>query len=301
MQRLGCDSLGADSGDSRPVLGILLTIAAMVALASADAVAKHLTATYAIVQILWIRYVLYAGYGVYAAYADAGTAGFRSRDMALQVARASLLAISNIVVVYAFSQLPLAHVHAVIAVAPLIVTGACVMFLGEHVEFRRWLAICAGFVGIVIILRPGADVFDLVSLSPLAGALLYATYQVLTKLVTRNDGAGTTQFFTGLIGLLWFSIAVPFVWQDPAAGDWWWLCAAAILGTMAHVLIVLGLHLAPASTVQPFNYSMLVAATVLGYIFFDEIPDGATMSGAAVIVTAGLYVIHRERRALAAA
>jgi drug/metabolite transporter (DMT)-like permease len=273
----------------------------MVALASADAVAKHLTATYAIVQILWIRYVLYAGYGVYAAYADAGTAGFHSRNVALQVARASLLAISNIVVVYAFSQLPLAHVHAVIAVAPLIVTGACVMFLGEHVEFRRWLAICAGFVGIVIILRPGANVFDLVSLSPLAGALLYATYQVLTKLVTRNDGAGTTQFFTGLIGLLWFSIAVPFVWQDPAAGDWWWLCAAAILGTMAHVLIVLGLHLAPASTVQPFNYSMLVAATVLGYIFFDEIPDGATMSGAVVIVAAGLYVIHRERRALAAA
>ncbi|MBT6276812.1 MAG: EamA family transporter, partial [Chromatiales bacterium] len=250
---------GSSSRDARPLAGIVFTIAAMVSLAGADAMAKHLTATYAIVQILWIRYVLYAGYGVYVAAASPGRSGFKSRNITLQLLRATLLVIANVVIVFSFSRLPLADVHAVIAVAPLVVTAASVVFLGEHVEMRRWIAIGAGFTGMLIIIRPGMGVFDPVALAPLAGAALYSTYQILTKLVTRNDGAETTQFFSGLVGLLCFSLAVPFYWISPALIDWLWLAAAAIAGTVAHVFIVIGLSLAPASTLQPFNYSMLVA------------------------------------------
>ena len=287
------------STDARPVAGIMLTIAAMVSLASADAIAKHLTLTYAIVQILWIRYLLYAAFGIGAAYQEGGRKGFVSRNVTLQLARATLLVVANIVIVFSFSRLPLADVHAVIAVAPLAVTAASVLFLHEIVEGRRWIAIALGFAGVLLIVQPSVGVFDPIALTPLAGAALYTCYQILTKLVTRNDGAGTTQFYTGLVGLFWFSLAVPFVWKDPALGDWVWLCAAAIVGTMAHVLIVMGLNFAPASTVQPFNYAMLVAATILGYVFFDEVPDISTVVGACVVVGAGLYVIFLQSRAQA--
>jgi drug/metabolite transporter (DMT)-like permease len=287
---------GVMSKDARPVAGIVLTVAAMVSLASADAIAKHLTLTYAIIQILWIRYVLYAAFGVGAAYREAGRHGFVSRNITLQLVRATLLVVANVVIVFSFSRLPLADVHAVIAVAPLAVTAASVVCLHEVVEGRRWIAIAFGFTGVLLIVKPGIGVFDPIALTPLAGAALYTCYQILTKLVTRNDGAGTTQFYTGLVGLFWFTLAVPFVWKDPALGDWVWLCAAAIAGTMAHVLIVMGLNLAPASTVQPFNYAMLVAAAIFGYLFFDEVPDLSTVMGACIVVGAGLYVIFLQSR-----
>ncbi len=271
----------------------------MVTLAGADAMAKHLTAVYAIGQILWIRYVVYALYGTYTAYAGSGRAGFRSRNLALQLARGTLLVVSNIVIVFSFSRLALADVHAVIAVAPLAVTAASVLLLGERVDRPRWIAVGVGFAGVVVIVRPGIGVFEPIALVPLAGAGLYTVYQILTKLVTRNDGPGPTQFYTGLTGLFWFSLLAPFVWIEPAPVDWCWLIAAAIAGTAAHVMIVRGLHLAPASTLQPFNYSMLVAAALFGFFFFGEMPDRWTLAGASIVVGAGLFVMYRERRALA--
>nr|MCH9672051.1 DMT family transporter [Gammaproteobacteria bacterium] len=251
--------------------------------------------TYAIAQILWVRYLLYAGYGCWAAVSEAGTEGFRSQNLALQLVRGTVLVVSNIVVVFSFSQLPLADVHAVIAIAPLLVTAASVVFLSETVGVRRWVAVGMGFVGILIILRPGFAVLDWVALSPLLGATLYAGYQVLTKLVSRHDRQGTTQFYTGLCGLVGFSVLAPFVWVTPSAPDWGWLGAAAFAGTLAHILIIKGLHLAPASTVQPFNYSMLVAAALLGYFVFAEVPDLLTVIGACIVVLSGLYALHRER------
>ena len=148
-----------------------------------------------------------------------------------------------------------------------------------------------------MIVKPGTGVFDPIALAPVLGALLFTSYQITTKLVTRNDGAETTQFYTGVVGLFWFSLMVPFVWSDPVPWDWFWLVAAALAGMFAHVFIVLGLSHAPASTVQPFNYTMLVTAAVLGYVFFDEVPDIQTILGAGVVVGAGLYVVYLERRA----
>lgn len=284
----------ASKHDARPVAGILLTVAGMVTLASTDAISKHLSLGYALAQILWVRYLLYAAYGVWAAYAEGGAAGFRSGCLLVQLTRATVLVGSNIIVVYSFSRLPLADVHAVLAVAPLMVTGASVVFLAERVGVRRWIAVTVGFAGILIILRPGVGLFDPVVLAPLLGACTYSSYQILTKLVGRRDRQGTTQFFTGISGLFWFSLAVPFVWVAPDSSGWWWLCIAAVGGTLAHILIIRGLHLAPASTLQPFNYSMLVAAAALGYVVFDDVPDTLTTVGAAIVVGSGLYALYQE-------
>jgi len=284
------------SQGARPVAGILLTVAAMVTLAATDAISKHLTAVYPIVQILWLRYLLYAVYGVHLAGSPSG-GGFRSRCLALQIARAAILVVSNMVIVYSFSQLPLADVHAVIAVAPLLVTAGSVLVLSETVHRQRWAAVGAGFAGILIILRPGLGVLDPIAFTPLAGACLYALYQILTRLAGRHDDHSTTQFFTAAGGLVCFSAAVPFLWVTPDPAGWTWLALAALGGTLAHVLIIRGLHLAPASTVAPFNYTMLVAATVFGYLVFDDLPDRWTVTGASLVVGSGLYALHRERLA----
>lgn len=275
----------------------------MITLAGTDTVVKFLTTDYAIAQVLWIRYLLFAGFGGWAAFSAVPpgsrprrfAAAIHSNRIGLQIFRGTTLVVANVVIVYSFSQLPLADVHAVLAAAPLVVTAGSVVFFAEQVGVRRWLAVGAGFTGIMIILRPGVGLLDLTALAPVVGALLYASYQLLTKLVSRHDTQGVTQFYTGLCGLVWFSLAVPWFWTSPDPAGWTLLLSAAVLGTLAHLLIIKGLHLAPASTVQPFTYSMLVAAAVFGYAFFGEVPDRFTVVGAAIVVASGLYAFHRER------
>ncbi|MEM7250151.1 MAG: DMT family transporter [Pseudomonadota bacterium] len=281
----------------RPIAGIVVTVLAMISLAAADAAAKHLTLTFAIAQILWVRYLIYFFYGCVAATRDGGSAGFTRAGLGPQLLRGVTLVVANLVVVYSFSRLPLADVHAVIAVAPLLVMAASVFLLGERVVVGQWFAVAVGFVGILVILRPGAGVLNWVSLSPLLGAMLHAAYQVMTKWVSRFDRQGATQFYTGASGLLGFSALLAFVpWQTPDAGQWLGLVGAGVLGTLAHMLIIKGLHLAPASTVQPYTYSMLVAATIFGYLFFDDIPDVPTIGGAVIVVSGGLYALACEKQ-----
>jgi drug/metabolite transporter (DMT)-like permease len=284
-----------ESKSMRPAAAIAFTVTGMVMLASSDAIVKHLTGLYAIAQILWIRYVLFAAYGTWLAFSEHGRDGYKSACLPLQLVRGTVLVCANLVFLFSFSRLPLVDVHALIAAAPVIVTCASVFVLNETVGVRRWLAIAVGFCGVLVMLRPGAGVFQLIALAPLLGAGLYSSYQILTKLVGRHDTQAKTQFFTGMTGLFWFSLIAPFVWKEPHIADFGWLAATAVAGTLAHIFIIRGLHLAPASTLQPFSYSMLVAATWLGYVFFDEIPDAYTLVGASIIVASGLYTWHRER------
>ena len=283
------------SSGMKPAAGIVVMIAGMVILASTDAVSKHLTVSFAVIQILWVRFVVFAGVGTYLALRKAGLPGLRTKRPVAQVTRAVVLNLANFIFVYALSQMPMADAHSIMAIAPLMITAASAALLGEAVGSRRWLAVGVGFSGMLIILRPGVGVFDPVTLVPLAGACCFACYTILTKVISRDDSHDTTLFYTGVIGLLQMSILVPFFWVEPDAIDWIWLVLAAIGGTMAHVCIIIALHMAPASTLQPFNYTMLVWATVLGFLVFGDLPDAWTIAGAAVIVASGLYAWHRER------
>lgn len=270
-------------------------IAGMVILASTDAVSKHLTLSFAVIQILWVRFVVFAGVGTFMALHKNGFQGLRTKRPMAQVARAVVLNLANFIFVYSLSQMPMADAHSIMAIAPLLITAASVPLLGEVVGVRRWTAIAVGFVGMLIILRPGIGVFDPVSLVPLAGACCFASYTILTKVISRDDAPETTLFYTGGIGLLLMSVVAPFFWAEASPIDWFWLAVAGIGGTLAHVFIILALHMAPASTLQPFNYTMLVWATVLGFLVFGDLPDMWTVTGAGVIVASGLYAWYRER------
>jgi drug/metabolite transporter (DMT)-like permease len=285
------------AGGMRPAAGIAVMVAGMVILASTDAVSKHLTLSFAVIQILWIRFVVFAGVGTFLALRKNGLQGLRTKRPVAQVARAFILNLANFIFVYSLSQMPMADAHSIMAIAPLIITAASVPLLGESVGARRWLAIAVAFGGMMIILRPGTGVFDPVSLITLAGAFCFASYTILTKVISRDDSHETTLFYTGVIGFLMMSVLVTSDWIEPTTEQWFWLVVAGVGGTLAHVCIIIALHMAPASTLQPFNYTMLVWATVLGFLIFGDLPDTWTVVGALVIVASGLYSWHRERLA----
>lgn len=281
---------------SRPALGILLTVLAMCTLAFADAIAKTLTTLAPLMMIVWVRYLVFISFGSASALREHGVAGLRSKRPLLQLARGLSLVTANVAVVYCFYRLPLADVHAVLAIGPLLVMVAAVLMLSEKVSADRWLAISFGFVGILIIVRPASSVFDPFSLLTLVGAVMFGVYQVFTRMLSAVESQSTSQFYTGAIGFVCFSIIVVFWWDSPPLWVWGLMLIGGAINVFSHVLIITGLHLAPASTVQPFYYVMFVAAIWFGYLFFDELPDRYTIIGAIMVIAGGLYSFYRERQ-----
>ena len=284
------------STTDNPTLGVALMVTALFLLSGMDAIAKHLTETLATPQILAVRFWIFFLF----ASALAARRGYgrtaRSTRPVLQIVRTLVLAAEMSLFVWAFSRMPLADVHAIAAVAPLLTTGLAAVFLGERVGPRRWTAIAFGFLGVLIVIRPGLGVFDPISLAPLAGAFGWAVYQILLRRVAATDSPETTTLYTAAVGLVCFSIAAPFVWRDPSGDAWLWLLAVGVLGSIGHFLLPAAFARAPASTLQPFAFTMPVWAAILGWLVFDHIPDSWTFLGGAIIIASGLYAFRREQQ-----
>lgn len=277
-------------------VGVLLVLVACLFFALADAATKALTADYHVVQILWFRFVVFAALGLALARARLGPRLLVTRAPALQVGRGLALLANNAAVFVGFSLIPLADAHAVLAVGPLLVTALSVLFLGETVGVRRWTAVAVGFLGVMVILRPGLGAFEPGALIVLGGAAMFALYQVLTRRVVAVDDASTSIAYAAVIGLIGASLPLPLVWVTPTAvADWGLFAVAAVLAGAAHAMFVQALRLAPASAVQPFIYTILAWSVPLGWVAFGQIPDAPTLIGAAIVVASGLYALHRER------
>jgi drug/metabolite transporter (DMT)-like permease len=281
---------------SAELRGILVTLAAMLLFGLMDAGSKFLSTRYPVPQILWLRYVFTVPL-LLLVLAPRGLAGrLRSARPRLQVGRALLLVVEIGLVVWCFGQLPLADVHAVLALTALAVTALSVPLLGEQVGPRRWAAVGAGFLGVLVILRPGLGVVHPAALVALASVLLYALYQVLTRMVGRVDAAETSLLWQLVVGSLALSFIVPFAWRTPAVPHWPLFVVVAALGGLGHYCMIKALQLAPAVIVQPFSYTLLLWAVVIGYVGFGDLPDRWTLLGATVIVAAGTYTAVREHR-----
>jgi drug/metabolite transporter (DMT)-like permease len=214
-----------------------------------------------------------------------------------QVLRGVLLVAEICVTVLSFVLLGLIASHAIFAVYPLLVAALAGPVLGEYVGWRRGLAILVGLVGVLVILRPGFTVFSPAALVPLVGALMFALYALLTRLVARGDSAGTTFFYTGTAGAVAITLVTPFFWTPmQGTADWLWmltLCSTAVIG---HFLMIKAYEVAEAGTVQPFAYFQLLFILILGLTLFGERPDAWTYAGAALILAAGLYTLVRQAR-----
>lgn len=285
----------------RPGLGILLMMLAMLCFAAMDAVSKHLAGLLSIPQIMWVRYILFTLLAVAVLKPARVRNVLRSGQPVLQAARGALLVVENSVFVLAFTYMPLADMHAIAAASPLIVVALSVPILGERVGLRRWLAVVAGFIGVLVIIRPGFQAFGLPMLLGVAGAFLWGLYQVLVRLCARTDSSETTWLWSALVGLLLTSIAGPATWVWPDRLGWALLVLVAILGSGAHLALIRALTVAEAGSLQPYSYTMLLWAAIFGAVVFGDIPDAWTWVGAAIVMTSGLYAWHRERLRVAEA
>lgn len=287
---------GQGYGVQKPGLAILLMLGAMFAFAAMDGVSKALAKSLSIPQILWVRYILFTVFVAMLLRRSGGlTVALRSGQPRLQAARAALLLVENGIFVAAFVFLPLADVHAIAAASPLIVVALSVPMLGETVGPRRWLAVLAGFIGVLIIVRPGFQTMDWPILIALAGAFTWGLYQVLVRMCARTDSGETTWAWSAVVGLILSTLVGPFFWTWPDAWGWALLVAVAVLGSLAHLALIKALGYWEAGALQPYSYTLLVWATVVGVVAFGDVPDGWTIAGALVIIASGLYAWHRER------
>lgn len=283
---------------NRTSLGALLTVLAMLCFASMDAIAKWLVAGYPIGQMMWIRYGIFCVFAWLVVRRRGGLrAAFRSSRPVLQAGRALLAVVESAVFVLAFRYLPLADTHAIAATSPLIVIVLGALFLGEKVDKARWIAVLAGFAGVLLIVRPGFRTLDWPLVIPVAGALLWGSYQILTRLSSRTDSPDTTLVWSAFVAFAATSFVGPFEWHWPDATSWLLMIATGILGSLAHYGLIRALDYAEASAVQPYSYTLLVWVSLLGAMVFGDIPDHWTMAGAAVIVASGLYTWNKDRRA----
>lgn len=289
---------GGAPASNRVLLGIVLTIASVAVFACQDAITKHLALKYPVPFFLMIRYWVFAAFTLaFAAHSGVTpVSALRANAWILQIVRACCLMGGMVSAAISLRYLKLVDMHSVFSVSPLVVTALSVPLLGEKVGWRRWVAIGVGFLGVLIILRPGFGVFQPAALITIAGASMLAMYVVLTRLVAHHDSFITTFVYTAVVGAFGMSFFGAAYFTVPDAIDWVWIAGLCACGIIGHSLLIKSLEAAPASVLQPFNYLILVFSATVGFIVFAELPDMWTVSGAAVIASSGLFVIWREHR-----
>ncbi len=282
---------------NNPRLGILLMIATTFVFAIMDAMSRHLAGEYNVMMVMMIRYWFFAAFVIVLARMKYGSVRkvAKTSQPVLQFFRGVLLAFEILLTVQSFVYLGLIETHAIFASYPLMIAALSGPVLGEAVGWRRWAAVGAGFIGMLIILQPGFRVFSPTALIPLSAALMFALYGLLTRYVARKDSANTSFFWTGIGGVAVMSLVGPFYWVPMSGADWAMMLALSIASAFGHFLLIKCYEVAEASIVQPFAFLQLVFVSVLGITLFDETLRLSTALGAGVIVSAGIYTLWRAR------
>jgi drug/metabolite transporter (DMT)-like permease len=287
--------------NSFPAVAVLLIIATGTVLAGMDAFAKFLALQVPIIMVLWGRYFFHTviTFGAY----SVKTRSFqflRSRRPGLQLIRASALFGATFFMYQAITRMPLGDAAAIQFLAPVLVTALSGLLLGEHVGPRRWMAVACGFIGVLLVARPGSGVLGLNALLPLATAVLLAVYMMMTRLIRNQDDPAATTFYTTALGALILSGLVIFNWQTLTNVQWVLMISMGAAGACGHFMYVKAFHMAEASMLAPFTYAQVVAAIVWGLLIFGDVPSLWTISGAGVVISSGLYVWYREVRVMKA-
>tara|TARA_A100001037_G_scaffold189796_1_gene169944 strand:- start:204 stop:1094 length:891 start_codon:yes stop_codon:yes gene_type:complete len=282
-------------GDFAPVAGILFMLAASAVFVASDSVAKHLSLSFAVVQILWARYTFHLIYLAALTKPRDYRRLITTRAAGLQFVRSASILVSSLCFYVALSYIPLATAAAISFTWPLVVTALSVPLLGERVGIRRWLAVLVGLGGAMIIIRPGFGVFHWSALMPLGTAFFFGLYQICTRKVSRVDSPQTSLLYTAALGALVLNLVVPFHWDPPDTMGWFMMLVLGVCAILGQFLIIKALSLTPAAVLAPYGYVYLVFAGISGFAVFGDIPDAHTIVGSLIITASGLYVYFRER------
>ena len=286
---------GSKSKQNSALKGIALMAGGMFLFSAVDTHAKYLTEFLHPVQVTWSRQ-LGLLLGVFILIGLRGPRVLRSAHPWLQISRGVMAACSAALFVIAVSFVPLADAVAVTFVAPFIVTLLGAMLLGEKVGLRRWTAVLIGFVGTLIVIRPGLGVFHPAMFLVLLAATAFALRQILSRFLSGEDAIETTVAYTAIVSVILLSLPLPWIWQTP---EWGFqivlLVSMALLAAVAETLVILALEAAEAVIVAPVHYTILIWGMFYGWLIFDHLPDVWTLLGAAIIIATGLYTLSRER------
>ena len=280
----------------QPLKGIALIGLAVLMFASHDALSKYLSGFYPIVMVVWARYVVHTLLMLVIFVPRSGfRAVVRTKRPGLQLLRALCLIGTSLFFTTGLRYIPLAEATAVNFLAPLLVTALSVPLLGERVGRGQWAAVIAGFVGVLIVVRPGGALFTPAIALPLCSALCFGFYQLLTRMLSGVDSPTTSNFLTGILNSLIMTALLPFFWSPPT---WWhglFMLGLGTCGMLGHMLLTQAFRHAAPAMLAPFSYGQILFAGMYGYLIFDHMPDTFGVAGISVICLSGLAVAWGQR------
>jgi drug/metabolite transporter (DMT)-like permease len=273
---------------------ILLNISAFLLLPIMDGIAKHLSTEIHFIQVVWGRYFFMALISFFI------TCIFFNKNLKwpnnfnIQISRSLFLLISTILFFFAISIISLTEAITLHFVSPIIVTFLSAFLLKEKVGIRRWIAVGLGFLGAVIVIRPGFEEFNIASLAAFGSGISYGFYIIGNRKVSNTDSPSITLIFTGISGAILLSFIVPYYWSWLNINQWYLLILLASVGSFAHLLMIISFKYAEASKLAPFAYFEIITNVMIGYIYFNDFPDKWIWIGLFFIALSGVYISLRE-------
>jgi drug/metabolite transporter (DMT)-like permease len=262
-----------------------------------DGIAKGMAGDFHVLQIVWARFTFHLLWLLPFLWGYARTHGLVPRHPGLQVLRGGLILGATLCYFSAIALMPIADALALLFISPMVTTVLSPLVLGERVGPWRWSAVIVGFIGALIVVRPGAGVFQWASVLALCAGVFHGCYLLTTRRLAGSTNPVLTLFYTGLVGALGMTFALPVVWVTPSATDWGLMVALGAFAASGHFLIIRAFDTAPAPVVAPVAYAEIVAATAVGWFAFGDFPAPWTWAGITVIVASGTLITVREGRA----
>ncbi len=292
-------SVTRDLASERILAGIGLLLLAVACFATLDAATKISVSTVPVLIGVWVRYAFQAVATTVILLPVHGTSLLRTVHPRFHVLRGTLLLTTSVLAFFSLRYMPLPEFTAIVLIAPLVITLLAATLLKEYVSVLRWTLVAGGFVGTLAILRPGGNAFSWAMLLPLGLVVSNAWFQLLTSKLAQTESPLTMHFYTGWVGTLIASCALPFAWQSLPSWHWWaLLCLMGMMATVGHFFLILAYQRAPASTLTPYSYAQIAFAMLGGWLLFDHVPDRTALAGIGLIAAcgaAGAWLTMRER------
>ena len=273
---------------------IILNLSAWVMLPIMDGFAKYLSSTLPVLQITWSRYFFTVVIALPIMLIFFRKNLTWTEQPKLQLIRGLLLFCANVLFFYSISIISLSKALTLGFIAPLIVTILSPVLLGEKVGLRRWAAVSIGFIGSLIVIRPGFVEINLASIAALGTGVLYGFYLIVTRKLHNSDHPLLTLLLTGVVGAILGTMIVPTVWVQPTITEWYMMFAIGFFASIGHLFLILSLRYADASKLAPFGYFEIVTNIIIGFYFFNHFPDNWTFLGLFIIMSTGVYIFRRE-------
>jgi len=288
--------LHADSARNR-LIGIGLVSMCYLLFALLDGSAKWLVGSMPVIMVVWLRFVMHALFGGVVLFPLKGASLVRTRHLRWHMLRALMFMAMTGINFWALQYLQLTVIASIIFSVPIMIALASAMLLDEKLDAGRWIAIVAGFGGVLVIIRPWGAEFHPAMLAAVVNAILYAAFLLMTRRLAAYDSPETIQYLPAVgaaIGLAPFALAA---WQSPSGWlEWTVACLLGVLGGVGHYLLALAHRYAPASVIAPFLYQQVIYVAVFGYLVFGDVPSPGLWAGAAIVIASGLYLFSRERK-----